>query len=220
MSINDKPTKLAVLVSGDGSNLQAIIEAIENGSLHGQISVVICNNSRARALARAEAAGIPTIALPHQNYASRSAFDQVLGEKIHGYQPDLVVLAGFMRILTPEFIDKFRHKMVNLHPSLLPRHPGLNTHRAALEAGDSEHGSSVHFVTETLDDGPLIGQAKLRIGNNDTELSLKTRVQKLEHRLFPQCLQLLATGKLVNREGQLFYQGKACSSPPLLIEES
>ena len=220
MSTGNNSTKLAVLVSGDGSNFQAIIDAIEVGDLDAQLSVVISNVASARALERGRKAGIHCISLPHTDFPSRAAFDEALAERLRDFQPDFVVLAGFMRILTPKFIDGFRHKLVNLHPSLLPRHPGLHTHRAALEAGDKEHGTSVHFVTEILDDGPIIGQAKLQIGNNDNELSLKRRIQVLEHRLYPQCLQLLATRALVNREGELFYLGKACSSPPLLIEES
>lgn len=211
--------KLVVLVSGDGSNLQAIIDATKIGELAAEVVAVISNNEGVRALTRADQASIPAVAIAHRNFPNRADFDAALADEITRYQPDLIVLAGFMRILTPGFIAQFNDRIVNIHPSLLPLHPGLNTHSAALNAGDKEHGTTVHYVTETLDDGPLVGQAKFKVGNNDNELSLKNRVQRLEHRLYPACLQLIASKQLEYREGQVYFHGEACSSPPLLMDE-
>lgn len=188
--------RLAVLISGAGSNLQALIDAIAAGTLPAEIAVVISNVSTAAGLARAIRAGLPTITLDHRAYPNRDAFDQALSAELDRINPDTIVLAGFMRILGDELVKHFRGKLINIHPSLLPRYPGLHTHRRALEAGDPEHGCSVHFVTEELDGGPLIARARLCIHADDDASSLAARVQQLEHSLYPQVLAWRAAGRL------------------------
>ncbi|HAT2845232.1 TPA: phosphoribosylglycinamide formyltransferase, partial [Serratia marcescens] len=150
--------KIVVLVSGQGSNLQALIDACQQDRIAAEIVAVFSNKAQAYGLQRAEAAGIATQALDAKAYADRTAFDAALADAIDQYQPDLVVLAGYMRILSPQFVQRYAGRMLNIHPSLLPKYPGLHTHRQAIDNGDSEHGTSVHFVTEQLDGGPVILQ--------------------------------------------------------------
>ncbi|HAT2909110.1 TPA: phosphoribosylglycinamide formyltransferase, partial [Serratia marcescens] len=152
--------KIVVLVSGQGSNLQALIDACQQDRIAAEIVAVFSNKAQAYGLQRAEAADIATQALDAKAYADRTAFDAALADAIDQYQPDLVVLAGYMRILSPQFVQRYAGRMLNIHPSLLPKYPGLHTHRQAIDNGDSEHGTSVHFVTEQLDGGPVILQAK------------------------------------------------------------
>ncbi|HAT2883924.1 TPA: phosphoribosylglycinamide formyltransferase, partial [Serratia marcescens] len=151
--------KIVVLVSGQGSNLQALIDACQQDRIAAEIVAVFSNKAQAYGLQRAEAAGIATQALDAKAYADRTAFDAALADAIDQHQPDLVVLAGYMRILSPQFVQRYAGRMLNIHPSLLPKYPGLHTHRQAIDNGDSEHGTSVHFVTEQLDGGPVILQA-------------------------------------------------------------
>jgi phosphoribosylglycinamide formyltransferase-1 len=175
--------RLAVLISGSGTNLQAIMDAREHGSLDVEIAVVFSNRANAAGLERASQAGIPTATLDHRDYPSREEFDQAMIDLLTPYAPDTVVLAGFMRILSSVFVRHYAGRLINIHPSLLPKYRGLNTHARALEAGDSEHGCSIHFVTEELDGGPLIAQAPISVQTNDTVDSLSKRVQQREHRL-------------------------------------
>ena len=154
---------IVVLISGSGSNLQAIIDAIASGQINGRIAAVLSNKEEAFGLERAEKAGIPQIVINHQAFDSRESFDAAMMEAIDSHQPDLIVLAGFMRILTPAFVRHYQGRMLNIHPSLLPKYKGLNTHLRAIEAGDSQHGCTVHFVTEELDGGPPALQAPVDI---------------------------------------------------------
>ncbi|KZN57392.1 phosphoribosylglycinamide formyltransferase [Pseudoalteromonas luteoviolacea] len=179
------PTRIVVLISGSGSNLQAIIDHCQSGDIDGDIVSVISNKADAFGLTRAERANIPTQVLSHKEFDSREAYDEELAKIIDSCNPDLVVLAGFMRILTPSLVQKFKGKMLNIHPSLLPKYQGLNTHQRAIDANDEYHGASVHFVTEELDGGPVVVQAKVPILPNDTADDLAQRVHKQEHVIYP-----------------------------------
>lgn len=188
--------RLVVLVSGSGTNLQAILDAIRNGELDAEVALVLSNRPGVAGLARAEAAGIPTCVINHRDYADRDQFDQAMIAAIDPCQPDTVVLAGFMRILTPAFVQHYQGRLLNIHPSLLPRYPGLNTHQRALEAGDREHGCSIHFVTDQLDGGPVIARAIVPIESNDSAESLSNRVQTREHVLYPLVLRWRAEDRV------------------------
>lgn len=200
--------RLAVLISGSGTNLQAILDAIDSGTLSATVAVVLSNRADAGGLARAKQAGIPTVTLDHRSFDSREAFDQAMIEQLDQHQPDTVVLAGFMRILSAAFVRHYAGRLINIHPSLLPKYRGLHTHARALEAGDSEHGCSIHFVTEELDGGPLIAQAPLAVLANDTEDSLSNRVQQREHLLYPLVLQWRADQRLVLDDNGVVLDGK------------
>ncbi len=176
-------SRIVVLISGSGTNLQAIIDQCHQKT--GEIVAVISNRPEVAGLTRAEKAGIPAFCLYHKAYETREAFDQALMTMIDQHQPDLIVLAGFMRILTPAFVNHYQGKMLNIHPSLLPKFQGLHTHQRALEAGEKQHGVTVHFVTEELDGGPNIIQAIVPIDQTDTESSLSQKVQQQEHIIYP-----------------------------------
>ncbi len=193
--------RLAVLISGRGSNLQAIIDACASGELPAQIALVISNNPDAAGLQRAERAGIVAVCIDHREFGSREAFDEALVSELRAHAVDLVILAGFMRILTSVLIEPYLGRMLNIHPSLLPRYPGLNTHQRALDAGDSEAGATVHFVTEQLDGGPPVLQASVPILPRDTADSLADRVAVQEHAIYPLAARWLVQGRLV-LEGQ------------------
>jgi phosphoribosylglycinamide formyltransferase-1 len=188
--------RLAVLISGTGSNLQAILDAIDAGELPARVSLVLSNKAGAAGLARAERAGVPAQAIDHRGFPDRASFDQAMIERIDAHGADTVVLAGFMRILSPGFVHHYQGRLINIHPSLLPKYPGLNTHARALEAGDREHGCSLHFVTDELDGGPLIAQARFPVSANDTAETLSEKVQAQEHRLYPQVLRWRAQQRL------------------------
>ncbi len=183
--------RLVILISGRGSNMQSIIRAIDAGKLNAEIVAVISNRPDAAGLQTATIAGIPTQLINHRDFDSREAFDIEMAKTIDNYQPDFVLLAGFMRILTAKFVRHFAGKLINIHPSLLPKFKGLHTHQRAIEAGEQEHGASVHFVTAELDDGPVILQAKIPILANDTPESLAARVLVEEHKLYPDAIKLL-----------------------------
>lgn len=185
-----------VLISGKGSNLQAIIQAVKNESLPLDIRAVISNRPQAAGLQIAQQAGIPAHTLDHDLFSSRTSFDLALRELIDSYTPDLIVLAGFMRILSSAFVTHYLGRMLNIHPSLLPAFPGLNTHRRALEASVKEHGVSVHFVTGDVDGGPVIIQARTIILQHDTVETLSARVLELEHIIYPQALHWFCEGRL------------------------
>ncbi|MBT0720334.1 phosphoribosylglycinamide formyltransferase [Rosenbergiella collisarenosi] len=188
--------RIVVLISGSGSNLQAIIDACQLGRLNAEIVAVFSNKTDAFGLQRAQRAGIATQSLAIGDYADRQAFDRALMQQIDSYQPDLVVLAGYMRILSSSFVSHYLGRLLNIHPSLLPKYPGLHTHRRALENGDSEHGVSVHFVTEQLDGGPVILQASIPVLPDDTEQDLAERLLIEEHRIYPQVIQWWVEGRL------------------------
>ncbi|MDX1475891.1 MAG: phosphoribosylglycinamide formyltransferase [Reinekea sp.] len=208
--------QLVVLISGGGSNLQAILDACDNGSIQGRVAAVISNRPNVMGLQRAVKAGADAITLDHTQFANRAAFDAALRDRIDSYAPDFVVLAGFMRILTDEFVTHYLGRMINIHPSLLPKYPGLHTHKRALEAGDKEAGATVHFVTPELDGGPLILQAKVPIETGDTELSLSKRVLASEHRLYPEVLAWLCSERLTFAEGLPILDGTPLQFPKLL----
>ncbi len=215
MSLNKHtalPT-LVVLISGSGSNLQAIINAIKTGRLSARIAAVISNRADVLGLQRAADAGIPTVTLDHTRFDSRAAFDQALQTQIDGFEPDLVVLAGFMRILTPDFVRHYAGRMLNIHPSLLPLYKGIHTHRRVLEDGGHEHGVSVHFVTPELDGGPVIIQAKVPVLPSDTEQSLAQRVQEQEHIIYPRAIQWFLEGRLKLESNQAMLDRKALTRP-------
>lgn len=209
---------IVVLISGSGSNLQAIIDAVQEGRIRGHIAAVISNRPDAYGLKRASQAGIPTRVLDHSLYPERDQFDAELMSVIDEYQPQLIVLAGFMRILTESFVRHYEGRMLNIHPSLLPKYRGLNTHARAIDAGDSEHGVSVHFVTPELDGGPVILQARVPVESDETPQTLAARVQEKEHIIYPLAIGWYATGqlRLVNHLVQL--NGKTIDAPLQLDE--
>ncbi len=186
--------KIVVLISGNGSNLQAIIDQIKTGEIKAEVSAVISNRAGVNGLKRAEKAGIDNIVLEHTNFTDRESFDQSLAQIIESYEPDLVVLAGFMRILGDKFVEEFKGKLINIHPSLLPKYKGLHTHKRALENKDKEHGASVHFVIPELDSGNIILQGVVAVKTDDTEESLAKRVHRIEHIIYPKAIQLLVEG--------------------------
>lgn len=190
------PIRLVVLISGNGSNLQAIIDSINSEQLPAKIVKVISNKAEAYGLERAKKAGIPQQVLSFTNFTSREKYDQALSQIIDEQQPDLIILAGFMRILSPQFVEHYKNKMLNIHPSLLPKYKGLNTHQRALDAGDKEHGCSVHFVTPELDNGPVILQAKVDVKADDTAETLANRVHEQEHRIYPEAIRLFAENNI------------------------
>ena len=207
MTAFEKP-KIVVLISGSGTNLQAFIDASADGSLSGEIAAVISNRPGVKGLERAANANIPTTVIDHTEFDSRESFDQALAEKIESYQPDLVILAGFMRILTAEFVNRFLGKMLNIHPSLLPKYQGLNTHQRAIDAGDNQAGSSVHFVTAELDGGPIIIQARVPILPKDNADSLAARVLVQEHKIYPLAAEWFCQQRLELKAGGVFLNGK------------
>lgn len=199
---------LVVLISGSGSNLQAIIDACQQQQINARVRAVISNKSCAFGLERARKAKIDNYSLSAKAYASRAAFDAGLMQLIDQYQPHLVILAGYMRILSPAFVTHYHGRLLNIHPSLLPRHPGLNTHQRALCQGDNEHGASVHFVTEELDAGPVILQGKVPILAEDTVESLATRVHQQEHLIYPQAIAWFVNGRLKLQHNAAWLDGQ------------
>ncbi len=196
------PCRLVILISGSGSNLQAFIDAIARGELHARIAAVISNKANAGGLQRAAQADISTEIIDHKQFPNREAFDAELHARVASYRPDLVVLAGFMRILTPIFLRPFHGKLINIHPSLLPKYPGLHTHQRALDAGDNAAGATVHFVTEELDGGPPIIQASVPILAGDNAAAIAARVLHSEHRIYPLAAQWFAQGRLQLRDNR------------------
>ncbi len=206
------PTIL-VLASGSGTNLQALIEASRERDFPGQIAAVGCNRPNAFALERAAKAHIETFVVDHTKYDSREAFDGALMQEIRRHNPDLVVLAGFMRILTTDFVRAFRGQLLNIHPSLLPKYTGLNTHQRALDAGDTLHGVSVHFVTEELDGGPVIAQAEVAVAPDDTAESLAEKVQEKEHILYPIVVRWFCEGRIKLGSDYVTFDGELLKKP-------
>ena len=202
------PARLAILISGRGSNLQAFIDAIASGALEAQISVVISNNPDAAGLHKAREAGIAALCIDHRAFASREAFDAALLEQLRSHRVELVILAGFMRILTSTFIDAFAGRLLNIHPSLLPKYPGLHTHQRALDAGDTQAGVTVHFVTPELDGGPPVIQARVPVQPGDTADSLAARVIRLEHLIYPLAAQWYVQGRLQLNDQGAYLDGK------------
>lgn len=200
--------RLAVLISGNGSNLQALIDAIAAGELDARIVLVISNVPNAPGLTRARAAGIATRVIDHRNYSERTLFDRALAEAITAYAVDVVILAGFMRILSADFVRAFADRVINIHPSLLPNYPGLDTHQQAIDNGDREAGATVHFVSTELDSGPAIIQAATTIEKYDTASSLAARVRQLEHQILPLAVQWCCSGRVTRRDQQALLDNK------------
>jgi phosphoribosylglycinamide formyltransferase 1 len=194
---------IVILISGRGSNMEAVVRACEAGKWPARIAAVVSNKADAKGLQFARAHGIPTAVVPSKQYPTREAFDAELQQVIDSYAPDLVVLAGFMRILTAPFVEHYAGRMLNIHPSLLPAFPGLATHRQALDAGVAEHGATVHFVTAELDHGPAIAQARVNVLPGDTEETLAARVLLEEHKLYPYAIRLFVEERVRIDNGQV-----------------
>jgi phosphoribosylglycinamide formyltransferase-1 len=198
--------RIVILISGRGSNMEAIVQACEAEQWRAQIAAVISNRPHAKGLQFAAARGIPTAVVDHTQYASREAFDAELARVIDGHKPDVVALAGFMRILTARFVQHYHGRLVNIHPSLLPAFPGLHTHRRALEAGCKLAGATVHLVTPELDHGPIIIQAAVPVLPDDTEDSLAQRVLAKEHLIYPRAVRWMIEGELDLRHGVVIHR--------------
>lgn len=192
--------KIIVLISGNGSNLQAIIDACKSGMIGGNVVGVISNKANVFGLERAKKNNIPSEVINHNNFGTREEFDQELVTSIKSYQPDLIVLAGFMRILSPIMTSAFKNKMINIHPSLLPKYPGLMTHEQVIANNDAEHGVTIHSVSEELDGGPIIAQSKIVVHKNQQLEDLIERIHKIEHKIFPKVISMIASKeiKIVN----------------------
>ena len=201
--------RIAVLVSGNGSNLQALIDA----NLSGQIIGVLSNKANAYALQRAEKANIATAVISHKDYPNRESFDDAMHQQLLAWEVDLVILAGFMRILTPNFVSQWQGKMLNIHPSLLPFYKGINTHQRVLNTGDRLHGCTVHFVTAELDAGQSIAQSAIQVSLHDNVESLAQRVHELEHFIYPQVAEWLCNGQLTWTNGQAYFNKKPLERP-------
>lgn len=206
------PRSAAILISGSGSNLQAIVDAVERGEVPLRLAAVISDRPDAFGLERARRAGVAAECVPSAGLA-RSEFESALSAALARYRPDFILLAGFMRILTAAFVNPYAGRMLNIHPSLLPRHAGLETHRRVLEAGDRWHGCTVHFVTQELDGGPPVIQARLPVQDGDDAERLAARVLALEHRIYPHAAALLASGRLTWRDGAPWLDGARLRAP-------
>lgn len=207
------PLSVAVLVSGRGSNLQALIDACAEGRLGARIVGVLSDRVEAPALRRAEASGIPTVALAPRGYPSRLAYDQALFARVSAFAPELVVLAGFMRVLSAPVVEAWRGRMINIHPSLLPKYPGLDTHRRAIEAGEREHGASVHFVSAEVDSGPVIAQVRIPILAGDDPESLAARLLPREHALLSATVALFAERRIALTPAGIQLDGRILERP-------
>jgi len=218
MSGNAK-LRVAVMISGSGTNLQAIIDATARGKLSVELVAVVSDNPDAYGLQRAINAGIPTRVINYAEFDRRNEFDTELSHQLAAAKPDLIVLAGYMRIIADATVNEFSGRMINVHPSLLPAYPGLHTYRRVLEAGEQWHGTTVHYVIPELDAGPALLQYRVKIAATDTEQSLRERVQQGEHLIYPLAIQWIAQGKVQWRDGQVVCDGEALEKPQL-IEES
>jgi phosphoribosylglycinamide formyltransferase-1 len=215
--MNDAQPRLAVLISGSGSNLQALIDAQQAGHLPVEIAVVISNRADAYGLQRAHRARIATEVLSHRGFASREDYDTALQTRLGAHRPDLVALAGFMRILTADFVARWQGRMLNIHPSLLPRHRGLHTHQRALDAGDPVHGATVHFVTAELDGGPALVQAQVPVRPDDDADRLAARVLAQEHRIYPLAVRWVAEGRArLGDDGRARLDGAPLDEPVII----
>ena len=209
--------RIVILISGSGSNLQSFIDRLHPDQAN--IVAVISNRADAYGLERAAKAGIPTAVLDHRAYPDRAHYDRALAELIDTHEPELVVLAGFMRILTSDFVSRYAGRLLNIHPSLLPKYTGLHTHQRALEAGDAEHGATVHFVTEELDGGPAIMQSHVPVMPDDNIETLAERVRQTEHLLYPLAASLYIRGRLRLVEGQARLDGKPLAPSGLRLDQ-
>jgi len=211
--LSTKLCKTAILISGSGSNLQSFIDRATAGDIDLDLSVVFSNKPDAFGLSRARDAGIPTACIEHDQFNTREEFDQAVAGKLDEWQPELLILAGFMRILSPWFVAHYAGRILNIHPALLPAYPGLDTHQRVLDAGDQWHGSTVHFVTEELDGGPRILQGRLAVEPNESANELCTRVQSVEHQIYPEAANWFGQGRLEFREGEAWLDGDRLVEP-------
>ncbi len=210
---------IVILISGRGSNMEAIVRAFNQEKWPAQLSAVISNRADAAGLGFAEKAGIPVRVVSHKDFPDRESYDAVLQKTIDEYQPDLVILAGFMRILTTGFVEHYTGRMVNIHPSLLPSFRGLHTHRQAIDAGVRVHGATVHFVTPELDGGPIIAQALVPVFPDDDEDGLAERVLEQEHRIYPKVVRLIVEGKIsLNGEGRVSLSPEVIDSLDFIVK--
>ena len=205
--------KTAILISGSGSNLQSFIDRATSGDIDLDLAVVFSNNPDAYGLVRAKNAGIATACIEHGQFADREDFDRAIANRLDEWHPQILVLAGFMRILSPWIVDHYAGRILNIHPALLPAYPGLDTHQRVLDAGETWHGSTVHFVTEELDGGPRILQGKLRVDPNETADELCARVQSVEHKIYPEAANWFGQGRLEFRNGQAWLDDRRLVEP-------
>lgn len=206
--------RLVVLISGRGRNLQALIEAVRDGRIPAQLTAVVCNRADAEGLAHAREAGIPVELVPHRDYPDRAAFDAALGAALRRHAPDVIAMAGFMRVLGDGLVREFEGRMLNIHPSLLPKYPGLDTHGRALAAGDAEHGATVHFVIPALDNGPAVIQGRIALRRGDDAQALAQRVlEEVELKIYPQAVAWIARGELKLEAGAALLRGRRLAGP-------
>ena len=208
--------KTAILISGSGTNLQSFIDRVAQGSISIDLCGVFSNRPDAYGLTRARDAGIETQCIEHGHFDTREQFDRAVAAALAPWEPDLLVLAGFMRILSPWFVQHYAGRILNIHPALLPRYPGLNTHERVLEAGDTHHGSTVHFVTEELDGGPRIVQGRIRVAPSTDPDDLMRRVQAVEHRIYPTAADWFGSGRIQMQDGVTWLDGKPVDEPVVL----
>jgi phosphoribosylglycinamide formyltransferase 1 len=211
------PLRLGILISGRGSNMEAVARACRDQRINAAVSVVIADRDTAGGLAVAKELGISTAVVPWKAFADRAAAERALAEQIDAHDVEIIVLAGFMRVLSPEFAERYEGRLINIHPALLPKYRGLHTHSRALEAGDSEHGASVHFATAELDGGPVVLQSRVPVQPDDTEDTLAARVLRTEHVILPKVIGWLADGRLIWRDNAGWLDGRKLESP--LVEE-
>ncbi len=207
--------RVAILISGSGSNLQSFIDRVASDELDLDIVLVFSNRADAYGLTRASKAGIETCCIDHSGYADRESFDEALAAQLDTHAPDLLILAGFMRILSPWFVSHYEGRILNIHPALLPAYPGLDTHQRVLDAGETWHGSTVHFVTEELDGGPGILQGRLQVDTSESAQALATRVQAIEHQIYPEAAAMFASQGLEYRAGEAWLNGVRLAKPVL-----
>ncbi len=208
---------IVILISGNGSNLQAIIDYFAKPKSNVTITAVISNRPEANGLTRATTAGIPSQTIIYKDDSSRADTDHKLSQIIDHYKPDLVVLAGFMRILSNDFVGRYTGRLINIHPSLLPKYKGLSTHKRVLETGDLEHGTTVHYVSAELDDGPIIAQTKLTLNKSETETSLTQRIHTLEHKLYPYVIELIATNRISLAKDVVLFDGNPLAKSGIML---
>jgi phosphoribosylglycinamide formyltransferase-1 len=207
------PLRLGILISGRGSNMEAVARACRDKRINAVVSVVISERESAGGLAVARELGIPTEVVSWKSFADRATFEHALAQALEAHGAEIVVLAGFMRVLSPEFADRYAGRMLNIHPALLPKYRGLHTHSRALEAGDTEHGASVHFATAELDGGPVVLQSRITVHPTETEQNLAARVLTTEHIILPKVIGWIADGRLTWREGKGWLDGRALDAP-------
>lgn len=211
--MNEQRCKTAILISGSGTNLQSFIDNAASGDIDLDLCGVFSNRPEAYGLVRAREAGIATACIEHGDYGSREAFDRAVSARLDEWQPDLLILAGFMRILSPWFVTHYEGRILNIHPALLPAYPGLDTHQRVLDAGDAWHGSTVHFVTEELDGGPRILQGRLAVNHSETAEELCARVQAVEHKIYPEAANWFGQGRLEFRKSSAWLDGQLLKEP-------